>query len=136
MEPKLTDDDIEELFQSSEAVAGVAFADFFPELRGDVPDEFVTAFELALREYVALAAKGELGQEDWTSDTPVRLAVYPELRERFDGAVRSALSQMATHVGERLQLASTPAPTRRLVEAARNLWSAYLAFNLDPGLLH
>jgi hypothetical protein len=129
--------DTEQIFLSAEAAASVTFASHFHELRGgDVPDEFCDEFEQALREFIFSAASGALASGAWDNTCSTRLAVYPELRERFDEAVHAALESAAAEVAARLNLTSVPAPTIRLVKAARDLWSAYLAFNLDGAQLH
>ena len=129
--------DSEHIYNRAEAAAGVSFADSFPELRGgDVPQEFSEEFEAALREYIGLSLAGRVGVGPWSNDTATRLAVYPELRERFDAAVRHALDQAYREVAVQLALPEPPAPTPRLIKAARDLWSAYLAFTRDPQLPH
>lgn len=129
--------DLEQIFLSAEAAAGAMFASRFHELRGgDVPDEFSDEFAQALREFVASAATGTLASGCWDNTCSTRLAVYPELRERFNEAVHAALESAAAEVAAGLNLISAPAPTVRLVKAARDLWSAYLAFNLDGAQLH
>lgn len=127
----------DQTFLAAEAAAGVAFVSRFPELRGrDVPPEFSEEFEQALREFVSLASTGQLRSGDWDNSCRTRLAVYPELRERFDLAVAAALNEAAESIASSLNLDAVPAPTERLVKAARDLWSAYLAFNLDGAPLH